>query len=65
MVRFEDNEFEDIIVAFNTWIDDNLVIFTLKSQHTVYEITCNIKKGTVKKSNDNDYKILKDSRIQI
>jgi hypothetical protein len=62
-VRFEDNEFEDIIVAFNTWIDDNLVIFTLKSQHIVYEITCNLKKGTVKKNSENDYKILKDSRI--
>ncbi len=31
-MRFENNDLEDIIDAFNTWIDDNFAIFTLKSQ---------------------------------
>ena len=46
---FTDGEFDDIKIGFFTIKDPNNVVFTLKSKFSVYEITCNHKKGIFKK----------------
>ena len=62
---FTDGEFDDIKIGFFTIKDPNNVVFTLKSKFSVYEITCNHKKGIFKRDNEQFYNIQQDDRIQI
>ena len=54
---FSDGEFDDIKIGFFTIKDPNNVVFTLKSKFSVYEITCNHKKGIFKRDNEQFYNI--------
>ena len=57
LVMFDNNEFDDINIGFFTIKDQNNVVFTLKSKFSVYEITCNLKKGIFKRDSNQAYAI--------
>jgi hypothetical protein len=69
IVRYQNGEFEEFMLNFFTVIDDNQVIFTLKSINTVYEITYDKNNGPIyakKRGKKKDgYNIHHDNRIKI